>query len=160
MGLVVNANSWRIHHRKKPQYPSYRRLGWALMIFYGIFQLGLCLTVPSLIPETVWFYGVTFGTNWEIPTNPVRLLFPKRSAVIHRRDRLSFYQKLLTMLNTWVDLCLLLCYLWISLRFFLTRTVTIRVYTPPNTEKFYCCENYKILQKVYSVYISIYTYSQ
>jgi hypothetical protein len=66
----------------------------------GIFQLGLCLTVPSLIPDTIWYYGVTFGTNWEIPTNPLRLLFPKRSADINRRDRLSFYQKLLPMLNT------------------------------------------------------------
>jgi hypothetical protein len=70
------------------------------MIFDGIFQLGLDLTIASLIPDTVWFYGITFGANWEIPTNPLRLLFPKRSAVIHRRDRLSFYQKLLTMLNT------------------------------------------------------------
>jgi hypothetical protein len=148
MRWLFNASSCRTHERKKPQYPSPRRLGWALMIFYGIFQLGLCLTVPSLIPETVWFYGVTFGTNWEIPTNPTRLLFPKRSADIHRRDRLSFYQKLLTMLNTWVDLCLLLFYPWTSLQFVLALTVTIKVHKPSKIENFCCCENYKTIFNV------------
>lgn len=66
----------------------------------SVLQLGFCLLLPSLIPDGIWYYGVTFGTNWELPTNIFRLKFPKRSAVVHRRDRIDFYQKLLPMLNT------------------------------------------------------------
>ncbi|XP_021934769.1 uncharacterized protein LOC110837198 [Zootermopsis nevadensis] len=66
----------------------------------SILQLGYCLAVPSLIPDGIWLYGITFGTNWEIPTDPIGLKFPREAEVVHRRHRRDLYQKLLPLLNT------------------------------------------------------------
>jgi hypothetical protein len=64
-----------------------------------LFQLGYCLNVPAIIPDGIWFYGITFGTNWEIPTDPVGLKVPKDAEVVHRRQRRDLYQKLVPMMD-------------------------------------------------------------
>ncbi|PNF19222.1 hypothetical protein B7P43_G08969 [Cryptotermes secundus] len=66
----------------------------------SILQLGYCLTIPAIIPDGIWTYGITFGTNWEIPTDPVGLKAPKDAEVVHRRQRRDLYQKLRPMMDT------------------------------------------------------------
>ncbi|XP_063219050.1 uncharacterized protein LOC134529163 [Bacillus rossius redtenbacheri] len=55
-------------------------------------QLVFCLTVPTLIPDTIFNLGWTLGVNWELPndTRPFR----RDPMLSHRMDRRDVYGKL------------------------------------------------------------------
>ncbi|KAJ9592954.1 hypothetical protein L9F63_015378, partial [Diploptera punctata] len=61
--------------------------------------LGYCLTIRAIIPNSVFGIGITLGTNWELPSEPIGSKAKEDAEVVHRMDRRDIYNKLTSVLQ-------------------------------------------------------------